>query len=54
MPGGWRHTISLLQAREGKSWQHRQREWQKNDTGDISAGEEWEGEPRPRALAART
>lgn len=52
MPGGWRRTISLLEAREGRSWQHGQGKRQKNDMGDISAGEEWEGETWPRALAA--
>lgn len=29
MPGGWRHTISLLEAREGRSWRSRQGQQQK-------------------------
>lgn len=46
MLGGWRRTISLLEAKEGRSWQHGQGEWHKT-TWETSGLGGAGGEPQP-------
>lgn len=49
MPGGWRRTTALLEAREGRSWQRGQGEQQKMTRETSALGRS--GSPEPSSPA---